>query len=176
LNEPPSVVDGRTGNWWMVTGGCDVTGEWAVGLSLLAELVVIGLSLLADLEVTGFSLLADLVVIRVRAAGFSLLTELVVIGLRHRNVVPFLHIAAEANLGDNYHGEHYYHGEQYYHGERYKEILPKEILKRYWEILLKEILKRYWEMLGTDISQKDEKPSKKRQNRTRDGKVCEDEA
>ncbi|GKB86353.1 hypothetical protein Tco_0958625 [Tanacetum coccineum] len=29
---------------------------------------------------------------------------------------------------------------------------------------------------GTDISQKDEKPSKKRQNRTRDGKVCEDEA
>ncbi|GJR43418.1 reverse transcriptase domain-containing protein [Tanacetum coccineum] len=30
--------------------------------------------------------------------------------------------------------------------------------------------------LGTDISQKDEKPSKKRQNRTRDGKVCEDEA
>ncbi|GKB99817.1 hypothetical protein Tco_0985954 [Tanacetum coccineum] len=31
-------------------------------------------------------------------------------------------------------------------------------------------------VLGTDISQKDEKPSKKRQNRTRDGKVCEDEA
>ncbi|GJR28725.1 hypothetical protein Tco_1104957 [Tanacetum coccineum] len=30
--------------------------------------------------------------------------------------------------------------------------------------------------LGTDISQKDKKPSKKRQNRTRDGKVCEDEA
>ncbi|GJV95507.1 hypothetical protein Tco_1547084 [Tanacetum coccineum] len=30
--------------------------------------------------------------------------------------------------------------------------------------------------LGTDISQKDEKPSKKQQNRTRDGKVCEDEA
>ncbi|GJW64801.1 zinc finger, CCHC-type containing protein, partial [Tanacetum coccineum] len=29
---------------------------------------------------------------------------------------------------------------------------------------------------GTDISQKDEKPSKKRQNRTQDGKVCEDEA
>ncbi|GJS01928.1 hypothetical protein Tco_0180085 [Tanacetum coccineum] len=29
---------------------------------------------------------------------------------------------------------------------------------------------------GTDISQKDEKPSKKRQNQTRDGKVCEDEA
>ncbi|GJZ88058.1 hypothetical protein Tco_0659840 [Tanacetum coccineum] len=29
---------------------------------------------------------------------------------------------------------------------------------------------------GTDISQKDEKPSKKRQNRTRDGKVCEGEA
>ncbi|GJR32989.1 putative reverse transcriptase domain-containing protein [Tanacetum coccineum] len=29
---------------------------------------------------------------------------------------------------------------------------------------------------GTDISQKDEKPSKKRQNRTRDGKVCEDKA
>ncbi|GJQ95343.1 retrovirus-related pol polyprotein from transposon TNT 1-94 [Tanacetum coccineum] len=29
---------------------------------------------------------------------------------------------------------------------------------------------------GTDISQKDEKPSKKRQNRTRDGKVCGDEA
>ncbi|GKB07091.1 putative reverse transcriptase domain-containing protein, partial [Tanacetum coccineum] len=29
---------------------------------------------------------------------------------------------------------------------------------------------------GTDISQKDEKPSKKRQNKTRDGKVCEDEA
>ncbi|GJV91486.1 RNA-directed DNA polymerase, eukaryota [Tanacetum coccineum] len=29
---------------------------------------------------------------------------------------------------------------------------------------------------GTDISQKDEKPSKKRQNRTRDGKVCENEA
>ncbi|GJW87047.1 hypothetical protein Tco_0162387 [Tanacetum coccineum] len=28
----------------------------------------------------------------------------------------------------------------------------------------------------TDISQKGEKPSKKRQNRTRDGKVCEDEA
>ncbi|GJZ97529.1 hypothetical protein Tco_0669982 [Tanacetum coccineum] len=31
-------------------------------------------------------------------------------------------------------------------------------------------------MAGTDISQKDEKPSKKRQNRTRDGKVCEDKA
>ncbi|GJV58087.1 hypothetical protein Tco_1459092, partial [Tanacetum coccineum] len=31
-------------------------------------------------------------------------------------------------------------------------------------------------LLGTDISQKDEKPSKKRQNQTRDGKVCEDEA
>ncbi|GJY88606.1 putative reverse transcriptase domain-containing protein [Tanacetum coccineum] len=30
--------------------------------------------------------------------------------------------------------------------------------------------------VATDISQKDEKPSKKRQNRTRDGKVCEDEA
>ncbi|GKC54508.1 putative reverse transcriptase domain-containing protein, partial [Tanacetum coccineum] len=30
--------------------------------------------------------------------------------------------------------------------------------------------------LGTDISQKDEKPSKNRQNRTRDGKVCENEA
>ncbi|GJX41030.1 hypothetical protein Tco_0256020 [Tanacetum coccineum] len=30
--------------------------------------------------------------------------------------------------------------------------------------------------MGTDISQKDEKPSKKRQNRTRDGKVCEGEA
>ncbi|GJT22962.1 reverse transcriptase domain-containing protein [Tanacetum coccineum] len=30
--------------------------------------------------------------------------------------------------------------------------------------------------LGTDISQKVEKPSKKRQNRARDGKVCEDEA
>ncbi|GKG15622.1 hypothetical protein Tco_0357945, partial [Tanacetum coccineum] len=29
---------------------------------------------------------------------------------------------------------------------------------------------------GTDISQKDEKPIKKRQNRIRDGKVCEDEA
>ncbi|GKD49810.1 hypothetical protein Tco_1278786 [Tanacetum coccineum] len=29
---------------------------------------------------------------------------------------------------------------------------------------------------GTNISQKDEKPSKKRQNQTRDGKVCEDEA
>ncbi|GJT90487.1 hypothetical protein Tco_1079332, partial [Tanacetum coccineum] len=33
----------------------------------------------------------------------------------------------------------------------------------------------FWES-RTDISQKDEKPSKKRQNRTRDGKVCEDEA
>ncbi|GKB50503.1 reverse transcriptase domain-containing protein, partial [Tanacetum coccineum] len=33
-----------------------------------------------------------------------------------------------------------------------------------------------WGILETDISQKDEKPSKKRQNRTRDGKVCEDEA
>ncbi|GKC42949.1 putative reverse transcriptase domain-containing protein [Tanacetum coccineum] len=32
------------------------------------------------------------------------------------------------------------------------------------------------ELWITDISQKDEKPSKKRQNRTRDGKVCEDEA
>ncbi|GJZ12923.1 reverse transcriptase domain-containing protein [Tanacetum coccineum] len=32
------------------------------------------------------------------------------------------------------------------------------------------------DLWGTDISQKDEKPSKKRQNRTRDGKVCEDEA
>ncbi|GJR28113.1 reverse transcriptase domain-containing protein [Tanacetum coccineum] len=32
------------------------------------------------------------------------------------------------------------------------------------------------ETLGTDISQKDEKPIKKRQNRTRDGKVCGDEA
>ncbi|GJU16486.1 hypothetical protein Tco_1144452 [Tanacetum coccineum] len=30
--------------------------------------------------------------------------------------------------------------------------------------------------LRTDISQKDEKPSKKQQNRTRDGKVCENEA
>ncbi|GKB24598.1 hypothetical protein Tco_0863999 [Tanacetum coccineum] len=30
--------------------------------------------------------------------------------------------------------------------------------------------------LRTDISQKDEKPIKKRQNRTRDGKVCGDEA
>ncbi|GKB74072.1 hypothetical protein Tco_0935484 [Tanacetum coccineum] len=29
---------------------------------------------------------------------------------------------------------------------------------------------------GTDISQKDEKPIKKQQNRTRDGKVCEIEA
>ncbi|GKD76062.1 hypothetical protein Tco_1334344 [Tanacetum coccineum] len=29
---------------------------------------------------------------------------------------------------------------------------------------------------GTDNSQKDEKPSKKQQNRTRDGKVCENEA
>ncbi|GKA97147.1 hypothetical protein Tco_0825041 [Tanacetum coccineum] len=29
---------------------------------------------------------------------------------------------------------------------------------------------------GTDISQKDEKPSKNRQKRTRDGKVCENEA
>ncbi|GKG23663.1 hypothetical protein Tco_0391699, partial [Tanacetum coccineum] len=29
---------------------------------------------------------------------------------------------------------------------------------------------------GTDISQKDEKQIKKRQNRTRDGKVCGDEA
>ncbi|GKF30610.1 ribonuclease H-like domain-containing protein, partial [Tanacetum coccineum] len=29
---------------------------------------------------------------------------------------------------------------------------------------------------GTDISQKAEKPSKKRQNQTRDGKVCENEA
>ncbi|GJW01618.1 retrovirus-related pol polyprotein from transposon TNT 1-94 [Tanacetum coccineum] len=35
---------------------------------------------------------------------------------------------------------------------------------------------KYRRMIGTDISQKDEKPSKKRQNRTRDGKVCEDEA
>ncbi|GJS46060.1 putative reverse transcriptase domain-containing protein [Tanacetum coccineum] len=34
----------------------------------------------------------------------------------------------------------------------------------------------WWAGGGTDISQKDEKPSKKRQNRTRDGKVCEDEA
>ncbi|GKE67344.1 putative reverse transcriptase domain-containing protein, partial [Tanacetum coccineum] len=32
------------------------------------------------------------------------------------------------------------------------------------------------ERLGTDISQKDEKPSKKQQNQTRDGKVCENEA
>ncbi|GJZ71381.1 reverse transcriptase domain-containing protein [Tanacetum coccineum] len=31
-------------------------------------------------------------------------------------------------------------------------------------------------VMGTDISQKDEKPSKKRQNRSRDGKVCEGEA
>ncbi|GJX09270.1 hypothetical protein Tco_0199129 [Tanacetum coccineum] len=38
------------------------------------------------------------------------------------------------------------------------------------------VLKKLPEKLGTDISQKDEKPSKKRQNRTRDGKVCEDEA
>ncbi|GJU40880.1 hypothetical protein Tco_1193837 [Tanacetum coccineum] len=37
------------------------------------------------------------------------------------------------------------------------------------------LLKSYFHK-GTDISQKDEKPSKKRQNRTRDGKVCEDEA
>ncbi|GJT88190.1 hypothetical protein Tco_1069907 [Tanacetum coccineum] len=29
---------------------------------------------------------------------------------------------------------------------------------------------------GTDISQKDEKPSKKQQNQSRDGKVCEGEA
>ncbi|GJY43771.1 hypothetical protein Tco_0431984 [Tanacetum coccineum] len=31
-------------------------------------------------------------------------------------------------------------------------------------------------LAGTDISQKDEKPSKKQQNKARDGKVCEDEA
>ncbi|GKA52102.1 hypothetical protein Tco_0745298 [Tanacetum coccineum] len=31
-------------------------------------------------------------------------------------------------------------------------------------------------LIRTDISQKDEKPIKKRQNRTRDGKVCGDEA
>ncbi|GJV47183.1 hypothetical protein Tco_1437395 [Tanacetum coccineum] len=31
-------------------------------------------------------------------------------------------------------------------------------------------------LTGTDISQKDENPIKKRQNRTRDGKVCEIEA
>ncbi|GKA31208.1 hypothetical protein Tco_0717513 [Tanacetum coccineum] len=33
-----------------------------------------------------------------------------------------------------------------------------------------------WCCAGTDISQKDEKPSKKQQNKTRDGKVYEDEA
>ncbi|GJZ19111.1 hypothetical protein Tco_0555701 [Tanacetum coccineum] len=41
------------------------------------------------------------------------------------------------------------------------------------------VLKKLREKLGgpgTDISQKDEKPIKKQQNRTRDGKVCEDEA
>ncbi|GJT19461.1 hypothetical protein Tco_0878167 [Tanacetum coccineum] len=35
---------------------------------------------------------------------------------------------------------------------------------------------KYRGMIGTDISQKDGKPIKKRQNRTRDGKVCGDEA
>ncbi|GKE72324.1 hypothetical protein Tco_1534365, partial [Tanacetum coccineum] len=47
------------------------------------------------------------------------------------------------------------------------------------EYVIERELKEYEDLRiksRTDISQKDEKPSKKRQNRTRDGKVCEDEA
>ncbi|GJU05356.1 hypothetical protein Tco_1121786 [Tanacetum coccineum] len=40
----------------------------------------------------------------------------------------------------------------------------------------KERVAIFEQSIGTDISQKDEKPIKKRQNRTRDGKVCGDEA
>ncbi|GKB95308.1 putative reverse transcriptase domain-containing protein [Tanacetum coccineum] len=50
--------------------------------------------------------------------------------------------------------------------------MPIDLLKT----LLKNVNNNVGEFIGTDISQKDEKPSKKRQNRTRDGKVCEDEA
>ncbi|GKD22218.1 putative reverse transcriptase domain-containing protein [Tanacetum coccineum] len=43
-------------------------------------------------------------------------------------------------------------------------------MDRIWVPLVGDVRK------GTDISQKDEKPSKKRQNESRDGKVCEGEA
>ncbi|GKB10277.1 MAK10-like protein [Tanacetum coccineum] len=43
-------------------------------------------------------------------------------------------------------------------------------------LILYQAYGNLYAMIGTDISQKDEKPSKKRQNQTRDGKVCEDEA
>ncbi|GKF39794.1 reverse transcriptase domain-containing protein, partial [Tanacetum coccineum] len=46
---------------------------------------------------------------------------------------------------------------------------PNETFNEAWERF-----KGLW--YGTDISQKDDKPSKKRQNRTRDGKVCENKA
>ncbi|GKE16770.1 hypothetical protein Tco_1424347 [Tanacetum coccineum] len=73
----------------------------------------------------------------------------------------------------------------------YKEAL----MESYWIEAMQEELNEFehvkvWEqvprpdhvmiitlkLIGTDISQKDEKPIKKRQNKTRDGKVCEDEA
>ncbi|GJV79483.1 hypothetical protein Tco_1515353 [Tanacetum coccineum] len=45
-----------------------------------------------------------------------------------------------------------------------------------WEIEESLGLLISFSAMNMDISQKDKKPSKKRQNRTRDGKVCEDEA
>ncbi|GJU83599.1 hypothetical protein Tco_1285964 [Tanacetum coccineum] len=60
-----------------------------------------------------------------------------------------------------------------------KEIDLGEEEVPYWTTLGKRELytpRASTDGIGTDISQKDEKPSKKRQNQTRDGKVCEDEA
>ncbi|GJS88595.1 hypothetical protein Tco_0771231 [Tanacetum coccineum] len=53
--------------------------------------------------------------------------------------------------------------------------------KEYGRIFMCNTAKEIWKtllitLIRTDISQKDEKPIKKQQNRTRDGKVCKDEA
>ncbi|GJT82593.1 hypothetical protein Tco_1056935 [Tanacetum coccineum] len=55
------------------------------------------------------------------------------------------------------------------------EIMEREV-KRLKQSRIPIVKGRDEMVKGTDISQKDEKPSKKRQKRTRDGKVCEDEA
>ncbi|GJT56713.1 hypothetical protein Tco_0991767 [Tanacetum coccineum] len=69
-------------------------------------------------------------------------------------------------------------------GDRIKPKIHKENWRRLLIMMIRKTMMISIMMLrmirimmtGTDISQKDEKPSKKRQNRTRDGKVCEDEA
>ncbi|GJY44058.1 putative reverse transcriptase domain-containing protein [Tanacetum coccineum] len=67
---------------------------------------------------------------------------------------------AEANLGDNYHGEHYYHGEQYYYPKLMNHIRDiKEILGDITQRDIKEILgditqRDIKEILG-DITQRD---------------------